>query len=218
MFNKKECERCGSKINSKYKFCPSCGSLFNSEEDWGMLGQDDSGENVEDFTNSFFGNLGGGMFGKMLEGTMKMLEREIQKGIKEQRNQPRTNMQLFINGKKVNLNRVSPNTQQTQKPRKEIKEAKLNNLSQNNLKKMSSLPRQEPITQIRRLSDRIIYEIEMPDVESINDISIIKLENSIEIKALAKNKAYFKVIPINLPITNYTLSEGKLVLELGMRN
>ena len=46
----------------------------------------------------------------------------------------------------------------------------------------------------------------------------MKLENSIEIKALAKNKAYVKRIPINLPIINYDFSKEKLVLELGVKN
>jgi HSP20 family molecular chaperone IbpA len=83
---------------------------------------------------------------------------------------------------------------------------------------LAGLERKEPKTNIRRLSNRVVYELEMPGVESLEDISIIKLENSIEIKAISKNKAYVKVIPINLPITNYNLSEGKLILELGIKN
>ena len=49
-------------------------------------------------------------------------------------------------------------------------------------------------------------------------ISIVKLENSIEIKAVSKKKAYIKLIPINMPITNYQLEKGKLILELEAKN
>ena len=76
----------------------------------------------------------------------------------------------------------------------------------------------QPKTNIRRFSDKIIYEIEMPGVKSQEDISIIKLESSVEIKAVGKNKAYLKLIPINFPITKYDLSNGKLVLELNVKN
>ena len=58
----------------------------------------------------------------------------------------------------------------------------------------------------------------MPGIKSIKDISIIKLENSIELKAISKNKAYFKLIPINLPITNYGILKERLILEFGVKN
>src|SRR3989344_2839015 len=51
----------------------------------------------------------------------------------------------------------------------------------------------------------------------IEEISIIQLENSLEIKAVTKGKAYYKIIPINLPVIDYELSEGKLVLELDSK-
>ena len=91
----------------------------------------------------------------------------------------------------------------------------MNNLSQEKLQKIASLPKEEPLTNIRRFSNKVIYEIDMPGVNSIKDVSVIRLENSIEIKAFSKNKVYFKRIPINLPITNYGLSKGRLVLELN---
>jgi len=62
-----------------------------------------------------------------------------------------------------------------------------------------------------------VYEIKMPGVKSPEDISIIQLENSIEIKALANKKVFYKIIPINLPIRNYNLSKGILTLELDSK-
>jgi len=42
-------------------------------------------------------------------------------------------------------------------------------------------------------------------------------ENSIEIKAFSKDKAYFKFLPIALPLLGYKLLKEKLILELGER-
>ena len=58
----------------------------------------------------------------------------------------------------------------------------------------------------------------MPGVKSIKEISIRKLEKSIEIRAVSKDKAYSKIIPVNLPILDYELEKGKLILELETKN
>jgi len=219
MFKKKSCKKCRRKINSKYEFCPYCGDLSseNSEEDWGILGENDNTNEPKQFSNSIFGGISGGMINKMLGSVMKMLEKEMQKEIKTT-TKPKTNLRLMINGKEINLDNLQNKDKSTNKKRQEIKEIPSKNLPQENLKKFSTLPKQEPLTNIRRLGDKVVYEINIPGVKSIKDISIIKLENSIEIKAITKEKAYSKIIPINLPIINYNLSKGKLVLELGVKN
>ena len=217
MFNKKLCKKCRNKINSKYEFCPYCGDPIseNTEENWGMLGKDDNVNKQKQFSNSIFGGISGSIINKMLGGVMKMLEKEMKKEIKETP-KLKTNFRLMINGKEINLDNLQ--NKLTNEKRQEIKEIPSKNLPQKNLKKFSTLPKQEPLTNIRRLGDNVIYEINIPGVESIKDISILKLEKSIEIKAITKDKAYSKIIPINLPITNYNLSKGKLILELGIKN
>ncbi len=80
--------------------------------------------------------------------------------------------------------------------------------------KFAKLPRKEPKTSVRRLTDKIIYEIILPGVKNEKDIIINKLQNSIEIKAFTKDKAYFKLIPIDMPIKDYYLEKDKLILEL----
>ena len=89
--------------------------------------------------------------------------------------------------------------------------------SKENSKRFSKLSKKEPKTNVRRLSDKVIYEIEIPKVDSLKDISIIKLENSIEIKAIGKDEAYFKRISINFPIINYIFSQERLILEFGIK-
>jgi HSP20 family molecular chaperone IbpA len=220
MFKKEECRKCGEKVSKKYDFCPHCGNLVNGnskkEGDLGMLGRDDNLNEFEELSKTIFRGGGNNMLNKMIGSVMKMLEKEMEKEIKRKDNQPKTNFQLFINGKKLNFN-DSKNQPQENK-REKIREIFLNQFSQNNIKKFSNLPRVEPTTNIRRLSDKVIYEILMPGIKSIKDISIIKLENSIELKAISKNKAYFKLIPINLPITNYGILKERLILEFGVKN
>ncbi len=215
MFKKKLCKNCGNKISNKYEFCPYCGNSFEENpKDWGMLGKTDTINEFEQFSNSLLGGIGGRIIGGMLGKTLKMLEREIQKEFR-QNSTPRTNFELIINGK-----RIDPKYIKVSQPMQVVKKQRkvLPNISNESLKKISGLPKKEPLTNIRRLADRVIYEINMPGVNSVNDISIIKLESSIEIKALADKKAYFKVIPINFPIINYEFLDEKLVLEFGIRN
>jgi len=215
MFNKIKCPKCGNKTSDKYEFCPHCGKqLKSSEESWGMLGKEDSLEQSNPFQNSLFGGITGGMLNKMLGSAMKMLEKEMQKDMqKTNQIKPRTNLQLYINGKKININNSHKQIKNKSAVKKQ--EAKiLPSLSEKKVKKIQKLSPKEPKTNIRRFSDKVIYEIEMPDVKSVEDISITQLGNSIEIKALAKNKYYFKSIPIGLPIIDYDLLKGKLILEL----
>jgi len=219
MFNKKSCKKCGKKASDKYEFCPHCGSSFNPprQEDWGMLGKEDTINEFEQLTNSLFGGMGGKMIGKMFNSTMKMLEKEMQKGMNQPQNQPRTQMELFINGKKINLTQQPQQNPQRQ-IQKQVKKTPSIKLPQEKLKGFYKLSQKEPLTDVRRLSDRVIYEIKMPGIKSEKELSITPLENTIEIKAMTKTQAYFKIIPLGLPIINYSLSKGSLVLELGMRN
>ncbi len=126
---------------------------------------------------------------------------------------PKTNMQLFINGKKIDLGNYS-NPQDAERMEDDVSLEKLPN---SELKGFSELTKKEPHTNIRRLSNKVVYEVEIPGMDSEKDLSIVKLENSIEIKAISKNKAYKKIIPIALPIKNYNVSKGKLTLELGLK-
>jgi len=98
--------------------------------------------------------------------------------------------------------------------------AKLTNktFSKEQIEKFLKLKKQEPKSEIRRFSNSVIYELEIPKVKSIEDISIINLENSIELKAIGEDTAYTKIIPLKFPIKNYILSDGKLILEFSLNH
>ncbi len=206
---RKKCKRCGERVNSKHRFCSNCGTPLKkaSQEDWGMLGRNDF-EEQNPLSNSLLDGFTGNMFNKMLGSAMRMLEKEMKKEMSRENMQPKTNVRLMINGKEIDLKNVN-------QPKKiEKKEKLLDDFSKKSLKRFSELPKKEPKTNVKRFSNTVIYEINIPGVKSLEDLSIVKLENSIEIKAVAKDKAYFKLIPVNLPILDYELERGKLILEL----
>jgi len=220
MFKKSTCQKCGEKTNKNNSFCPSCGTPLGRNKrknEFGMLGEEDSFDEVESISNSLLGGMGGSLFNKMFSNTMKMLEKEMEKEMKKntksqnQNNFPRTRVKLMINGKEINLNNRGKENKEEEKQKE--KAMKFKGFSNEQVKKFSKLPRKEPKTNLKRIANKISYEIQIPEVNSFEDVSILPLENSIEIKAIAKKKAYSKSVQISLPIIDYTFSKGLLVLE-----
>jgi len=220
MFNKKKCPRCEEKIKSPNNFCPNCGLKINekSEKKWGMLGRKDFLEENENFSE-IFGGISGGFLNKMVGSAMKMIEKEMNKEFeKSSKNKmninPNTRIRLMVNGKEIipNIN----NSKKEIEPRIPVKKLPIE-FSKENLKKFQKLTKKEPKTHVRRIGDKLTYELEIPGVKSMGDISIFQIEKGIEIKAVADKKAYFKNISIDLPLIKYVLSKGVLLLEMDAK-
>ena len=218
MFSKKKCKNCGEKISNSYNFCPYCRASLKDrfeEKDWGFLGRNDAIDEVKlpfGF-NHLFNSLVKSMNNqfKEIENQTKTEQKktEVKKG--------GISISISTSGGKSPEIKVTSfgNIPEFKEKEKQIsKKSKALKLPVSDSKKFSGMPKKEPETNIRRLSNKVVYEIDMPGVKSVEDISIIQLENSIEIKALSKDKVFHKIIPINLPISDYNLSKGKLVLEL----
>ena len=86
--------------------------------------------------------------------------------------------------------------------------------TQEKIKKYSQLPRKEAQARLRRISGKILYEISVPGVTSVDDVLVNQLESSIEIKAVSDKVMYLKHLNLNLPIVSYSLKKGILTLEL----
>ncbi len=231
MFSKKTCKRCGRKASKDSSFCSHCGAPLKKDpreenEDFGMLGRNDSFNEMESFSNSIFNEMGGMNFGfmnKMIANTMKMIEKEMQKEAQRPKSQqnaqnmgnfPGTKIRLMINGKEIDLNNNLPkNPQNPERKEKKTNPIKFMSFSEDKARKFSKLPKKEPKTELKRIADKITYEIMIPGVKSIEEVSITPLESSIEVKAISNDRAYSKSIPISLPIKGYNLSEGVLILE-----
>ena len=220
MFKKKKCEKCGKKIDEKYIFCPYCGDQKGSEDDadFGMLGKNDFMPLANDLKLPFGFNA---IFNSLMKNLSKEMEEQMkgnfaQQPKKEKKDGISISISTFGNGApRVKVTPMGNQKVEQEKPTEKIKQ---NNFTKEKIKKFNALKREEPKTNIRRLSNKLVYEIEMPGVKSVDDISVSQLENSIEIKAIGEKKAYGKIIPISLPIKNLDLSEGKLILELGIKN
>jgi hypothetical protein len=215
MFKKYNCPNCEEKINKNNSFCPNCGKQLREKgkKNYGMIGKNDSIPGKKQITQGkLFGNLNEKMLNKMLGGAMKMLEKEMQKGFSEnipnENKMPKTKVKIMFNGKEL---KIGQEKMQIQEKPKKI------SLPKRILKDFSKLKKIEPKTNLKRLGDTIIYEINLPKVTSIDNISVIQLENSIEVKAISKENAYSKLISIGLPITNFIFSNEKLILEMTQR-
>ncbi|MFA4953545.1 MAG: hypothetical protein WC584_04950 [Candidatus Pacearchaeota archaeon] len=238
MFNKKKCRKCGEKISKEFDYCPYCGnSLKNGEEredDWGMLGKHDIQNPFENSFNEIKLPAGINMIFNSLmknfEKEFKNIDKEMGREINQTKNIK--DPQIKKSGISISIS-TSGNrppeikVQQFGTPNSEFREIKRQTepkksiqktFNEEKIKRFSKLPREEPSTNVRRLSNKVVYEIDLPGVKSTEDVSIIKLENSIEIKAVAKDKAYFKLLPIKFPIIDYKISKGKLILELDAKD
>ena len=211
---KKRCPRCEKKINKNYEFCPYCGLNFKSkydEQDFGMLGKNDVlNEPLP---------VGGSFIDKLFNNAMKMIEKQMKNMPREFNENPNRlpghlpnnlKVQFFVNGKRV----IPENQNQFEDRKSKPKTKNQPLLTPEKRKKLSDLPKKEPQSKVRRLSGKIVYELEVPGVKNVEDILINQLESSIEIKALSNDTVYQKTLNINLPILRYQLQKGNLILEL----
>ena len=249
MFWKKNCKRCGKKIEKNFDYCPYCGNNFkegyneSNERDYGFLGKTDIPDNNLKLPfgfNFLFKNLMKEMDKQFRELDREIGKERIQKNEKREDKQKISRLRIpFSQAGGISINISSgagepivkvrsfgnvPEFQELEDHvRKEKREArkpktiKMPEYDEEKAKKLSKLPRQEAESKVRRLSGKVVYEINLPGVKNENDVVINELENSIEVKAFAKDKAYFKFLPISLPLLKYKLLKEKLILELGER-
>jgi hypothetical protein len=213
---KKKCPKCEKKIEKSYDFCPYCGMNFKSkydDEDYGFLGKNDF---INKEANPML-NVGGSFLDKMINNAMKIIEKQMQEmpnsfeqNMKKTSSKMPSNMRIkfMVNGKEI------PIVQSDGSQKQEIQKSKDISLSEQQKKQLAKLPRKEPKITMKRVSGRLIYEINVPGVYDIQDIIINKLENSIEVKAISKTKVYSKNLNINLPILKYSLDNENIILEL----
>lgn len=218
MFGNK-CSRCGKKVSKKYEFCPQCGLNLSgkSNEEYGFLGKNDL-----DFTDIKI------PFGvkAMLKPLMKEFNKqmlELEKEMKKQtgeKNDSKENkivrsfsVRIGAPGQKpMKISAGNIPTAQVVRNREDVVE--LPKIDDKKLEKVKNLPRREPETNIRRLSDNIIYEIFLPGVKGLSDINVAVLEDGIEVKAIAKKEVFIKSIDVSLPLKDYDFQSETLILEL----
>ena len=203
MFKGKKCSSCNGKIKESFSYCPSCGRSFkqvNDSKDFGMLGKSDSMPNIGEGLNLPLG------LGKIVNSLVKQLEKQMSSiDLENGSGNPR--------GFKIKVSTGTPQTSQVVQNAPQNAETS-NKISNKESERRIKLERVEAESKIRRLGDRILYEIETSGVKSKADVVLTKLATGIEVKAYSKDKCYVKFIPLTLEIVGYFIKQNKVFVEL----
>jgi HSP20 family molecular chaperone IbpA len=102
-----------------------------------------------------------------------------------------------------------------------------NNLNQNQVLpskksvRMTRMPSEliEPKTIVNKSEQAIELIIELPGIKSLNDINLIRMGESLEVRAVKGNKGYFKLIkvPGDYAITNKSIDKEVLSVRLNAK-
>jgi HSP20 family molecular chaperone IbpA len=84
-------------------------------------------------------------------------------------------------------------------------------------KKAAPKSTEEPKADVRRIGDKVSVDIMMPGVRSQEDVDVKELESSVEVKAIAGDKAYFKILtkPAQFRLSAKSFRDGQLHLEFS---
>jgi len=195
MFKSKKCRNCGEKIKDEWEFCPYCGEETDTRDIFEDV--DKEFKRVDKMFGSDLFNFpkfdmrmpkGNGISITITSGMSREPKIEVRTSGQYKRIEPEIKKNLGI--------------KPMQEEKREIRIPKVT---------------EEPETEIQNIGNRKIISIKLPSVKNDSDIEIKKLEQSIEVKAFAGNKAYFKLIPIpsNVSITSKNFKDSILKLEIG---
>jgi len=190
MFRKKRCPECGRVVDEKWKFCPFCGARLKGKSIFEEV--EEEFERMRRFFSDEFS------FPKFRSGGIEIT---IHSGTGMK---PRIKIRTSGEYKKI---------EPELKKRLGIKEG----IREVEEEKVKVVPKvmEEPETKVYREGGRQIVEVKLPDVKS-EDISLRKLEQSLEVKAMKGKKAYFTVVPIKpgARIVKKEFKKGWLRIEL----
>ena len=201
---KRKCSACAKAVRKDFNYCPYCGLSFKARrerENFGMLGRDDS-SNVSPFGDEVRMPFG---LGKIVDSLAKQLEKQM------------GNIDFSTlmggqesgNGFKIKISTSEPMVNQDVEEKVLQKE-----ISKEERARRVSLPKVHANSRIRRLSDRIVYEMEVPGVYSIDNVEVNELESGFEFRAYSKNQCFVKFIQLKSDIKNYYVEGGKLFVEM----
>jgi HSP20 family molecular chaperone IbpA len=219
-----KCARCGYELDEDWRFCPRCGSRRG-------------GDKLDDFGRDLFSQ----MFGRIrnsfreFDEMEKAFDKDIQaidlspflrgeKGSAPRKRgftvhirrgtgmKPRVDIKTFGNVKRDAVEKQVKEKFGMGKPA-ERRKVHLPVLRRTDAPKVT----EEPKADVRRIGDRVSVDIEMPNVKNKEDIEVRELGSSVEVKAIAGDKAYFKILtkPENLRLTGKSFRDGALHLEFS---
>lgn len=199
-----KCTRCEGILKKEFSFCPYCGtSLVTKEEmerNYGLLGKNDSVANAgpETMMNS---NLG--ITDKIINNMFNMVMKNLGQQMRD--DMEHAEISQLPNGIKISIGQAPR--------RKQVPRIIKKTLTEDQLQRLATLPRKEAKSTIRRLSDKVVYELNTPGVLTTEDIFISKLESGYEVKALGNKNMYVNSLQIGLPLKGISLDKNKVLVE-----
>lgn len=186
MFWDRRCKNCSSKIKPEWVFCPDCGFALKEVKNKDVFQEID----------------------KEFRQIDKMLELKV----------PKFMIRPPIRGKGVSITITADNMSP---PKIDVQTYGGHKHIHHHEPKRQEIPvripktTEEPETSIQKVQNKQIITLNLPDVKSLGDIEIKQLSQSIEIKAFAGDKAYFKLIPVpaNASVNN-EFKDGILKIEI----
>jgi hypothetical protein len=218
---KSKCLKCGKKVDNKYDFCPFCGASMKSREEDGFFGKKDI--DTSEMQLPFGLRIMLKPLMKELNKQMSELDKEMKKSGKPEEinrnNFSSFSIRIDMPGQKPmkieNLsNRFIANPPIIGESSKSFQLPKIDSES---LEKAKGFERKEAETNVRRLSDRVVYELFLPGLKSLKKINIAMLESGFSIKAIGDKTIYFKDLNVNLPFVNYYFKDEKLFIEFALK-
>jgi HSP20 family molecular chaperone IbpA len=203
MFEKKICPNCGEKAKDDWQFCPYCGIEIEGERMMPI-------RSIFDDIDKEFESID-----KMPVDPFSFPEFKMKPGMKGK------GISIIIHGSpgmepKIEV-KASDEYKQLEPGLKRKLGVRSGIENEEVEKKTRKMPKitEEPETEIRTVANNQIISIKLPGVKSEKDIETKRLEQSIEVKAFAGNKAYFKLIPIPREASvNKDFKNGVLRLEI----
>jgi len=209
---KKKCHSCKEKVDRKFLYCPWCGVPLkdkrSAQEDYGMLGNNDEVQ-MQQAVNDM--KLPFGLNG-IVNTLMKQIEKEMSNMDNMNGPKPKGFKIQFSTGM-PNMQAMNPQPVEQTKTVSSIERfnEKVSEDEQERRAKLKQVPAKSTI---RRLPEGLIYEIETPGVTVKKDITLTKLEQSLELKAYTKDKCYVKKLPSKVEILGMAIKGGKIFLRL----
>lgn len=226
-----ECPRCGKKLEKRWGFCPNCGFRIQGNE---FVSFDEIFEKMHKQMDKMF---------RQTEKDFEVFDlspvfREFPTDKKARGfkitirsgtgTEPEINVRTFGDVKEEELKKEiyehlgtakqGPSRRATQKPKMQVTGGG-HVAEQKSPKKELKMPEptEEPKASIRRLESKVVVDIEIPGVESEENVDVKELENSVEVKAIAGDRAYFKILtkPSNFRLSEKKFEKGRLHLEFA---
>lgn len=189
------CPRCGSDVDERWRFCPRCGSRLERGRDIFSRVFERMDREFKDMDRAFERNFEvfdlSPFFRKPVKGSGFSIKISRSGGEK-----PKVSVKTFgdVNKKEIEQEigklgfRGIPERGKLEKEKPEVREP------ERGICLESAKTTEEPETCVRRIGGKIIVEVELPGVRNAEYIEVKSLENSIEVKAIAGEKAYFRIL------------------------